>query len=131
MAENLKFTEDHLWVRVSGKRAQVGLSEYLQDELGEIIAVELPDIGDVLERGESFGEIESVKTVSDLIAPLSGTISATNAELEDQPALVNEDPYREGWLLEIELSDKSELEDLMDPDEYEDFTEGEGGAEDE
>ena len=131
MAENLKFTEDHLWVRVSGKRAQVGLSEYLQDELGEIIAVELPDIDDVLERGESFGEIESVKTVSDLIAPLSGTISATNAELEDQPALVNEDPYREGWLLEIELSDKSELEDLMDPDEYEDFTEGESGDEDE
>ncbi len=131
MAENLKFTEDHLWVRVSGKRAQVGLSEYLQDELGEIIAVELPDVGDTLERGESFGEIESVKTVSDLIAPLSGTISSTNTDLEDQPALVNEDPYREGWLLEIELSDKSELDDLMDPDEYEDFTEGGGEDEDE
>lgn len=131
MAENLKFTEDHLWVRASGKRAQVGLSEYLQDELGEIIAVELPDVGDTLERGESFGEIESVKTVSDLIAPLSGTISSTNTDLEDQPALVNEDPYREGWLLEIELSDKSELDDLMDPDEYEDFTEGGGGDEDE
>ncbi|MGE0824726.1 MAG: glycine cleavage system protein GcvH [Candidatus Binatia bacterium] len=129
MAENLKFTEDHLWVRVSGKRAQVGLSEYLQDELGEVIAVELPDIGDALERGESFGEVESVKTVSDLIAPLSGTVSATNTELEDQPALINEDPYHEGWLLEIELSDKSELDDLMDRDEYEDFTEG--GAEDE
>src|SRR5262249_3539473 len=124
MAENLKFTDDHLWVRVSGKRAHVGLSEYMQDEMGEIIAIELPDIGDALGKGESFGEIESVKTVTDLIAPVSGTVSATNADLEDHPALVNEDPYHEGWLLEIELSDKAELEDLMDPDEYEDFTEG-------
>lgn len=125
MAENLKFTEDHLWVRVSGKRAQVGLSDYFQDELGEILTVELPDVGDVLERGESFGEIESVTTVTELIAPVSGTISATNSELDDNPALVNEDPYHEGWLLEIELSDKTELEELLDPDEYEDFTAGE------
>jgi glycine cleavage system H protein len=124
MAENLKFTEDHLWVRVSGKRAQVGLSDYFQDELGEILTVELPDVGDVVERGESFGEIESVTTVTDLLAPVSGTISATNSELDDNPALVNEDPYHEGWLLEIELSDKAELEELMDPDEYEDMTAG-------
>jgi len=124
MAENLKFTEDHLWVRVSGKRAQVGLSDYFQDELGEILTVELPDVGDVVERGESFGEIESVTTVTDLLAPVSGTISATNSELDDNPALVNEDPYHEGWLLEIELSDKMELEELMDPDEYEDMTAG-------
>jgi len=121
MADSLKFTEDHLWIRVEGRRAQVGLSEYAQDELGEVIAVELPDVGDVLEKGESFGEIESVKTVSDLIAPVSGTISAVNAELEDHPSLVNEDPYHEGWLVELELSDKSEIEDLMDPDEYEEF----------
>jgi glycine cleavage system H protein len=121
MADSLKFTEDHLWIRVEGRRAQVGLSEYAQDELGEVIAVELPDVGDVLEKGESFGEIESVKTVSDLIAPVSGTISAVNAELEDHPSLVNEDPYHEGWLVELELSDKNEIEDLMDPDEYEEF----------
>jgi glycine cleavage system H protein len=124
MAENLKFTEDHLWVRVSGKRVQVGISDYFQDELGEILTVELPDIGDVVERGESFGEIESVTTVTDLLAPVSGTISATNSELDDNPALVNEDPYHEGWLLEIELSDKTELEELMEPDEYEDMTAG-------
>ena len=129
MAENLKFTEDHLWVRVSGKRAQVGLSDYFQDELGEILTVELPDVGDVLERGESFGEVESVTTVTELIAPISGTISATNSELDDNPALVNEDPYHEGWLLEIELSDKTELEELLDPDEYEDFAAGEAGDE--
>ncbi len=121
MADSLKFTGDHLWVRIEGRRAQVGLSEYAQDELGEVIAVELPDVGDPLEKGESFGEIESVKTVSDLIAPVSGTVSAVNAELEDHPSLVNEDPYHEGWLVELELSDKNELEDLMDPDEYEEF----------
>ncbi len=121
MADSLKFTEDHLWVRVEGRRAHVGLSDYAQDELGEVIAVELPDIGDTLEKGESFGEIESIKTVSDLIAPVSGTISAVNAELEDHPSLVNEDPYHEGWLVEIELSDRNEIEDLMDPDEYEEF----------
>jgi len=121
MADSLKFTDDHLWVRVEGKRAQVGLSEYAQDELGEVIAVELPDVGDTLEKGESFGEVESIKTVSELVAPVSGTISAVNAELEDHPSLVNEDPYHEGWLVEIELSDKDEVEDLMDPDEYEEF----------
>jgi glycine cleavage system H protein len=122
MADSLKFTGDHLWVRIEGRRAQIGLSEYAQDELGEVIAVELPDVGDPLEKGESFGEIESVKTVSDLIAPVSGTVSAVNAELEDHPSLVNEDPYHEGWLVELELSDKTEIEDLMDPDEYEEFT---------
>lgn len=125
MAENLKFTEDHLWVRVEGKRAQLGLSEYAQDELGEVIAVELPDVGDLLEKSESFGEIESVRSVSDLVAPVSGKVVAINVELEDHPTMVNEDPYHEGWLLEIELSDKSEIEDLMDPDEYEEFANAE------
>ena len=129
MAENLKFTEDHLWVRVSGKRVQVGISDYFQDKLGEILTVELPDVGDVVERGESFGEIESVTTVTDLLAPVSGTISAINGELDDTPSLVNEDPYHEGWLLEIELSDKTELEELLEPDEYEDMTAG--GSEEE
>ena len=128
MADNLKFTEDHLWVRVNGKRARIGLSDFGQDELGEIIAVELPDEGDSLERGESFGEIESVKTVSDLIAPVSGRVLSTNDDLEDHPALVNDDPYHEGWLLEVELSDKEEIEDLLDPEEYEEVS---GGEEDE
>jgi glycine cleavage system H protein len=125
MADNLKFTEDHLWVRVNGKRARIGLSDFGQDELGEIIAVELPDEGDSLERGESFGEIESVKTVSDLIAPVSGRVLSTNDDLEDHPALVNDDPYHEGWLLEVELSDKEEIEDLLDPEEYEEVSGGE------
>lgn len=119
MAEHLKFTKDHLWVRIEGKRAQVGLSEYAQDELGEVIAVELPDVGDALEQGESFGEIESTKTVSDLLAPVTGRVLAVNTDLEDHPTLVNEDPYHEGWLVELELKDRAELDDLMDPDEYE------------
>ena len=125
MADNLKFTEDHLWVRVNGKRARIGLSDFGQDELGEIIAVELPDEGDSLERGESFGEIESVKTVSDLIAPVSGRILSTNSDLEDHPALVNDDPYHDGWLVEIELSDKEEIDELLDPEEYEEVSLGE------
>jgi glycine cleavage system H protein len=90
-----------------------------------VIAVELPDVGDGLEKGESFGEIEGANSVSELIAPVSGTISAVNPDLEDHPALINDDPYHEGWLLEIELNDKSEIEDLMDADEYEEYASGE------
>src|SRR5215831_9517299 len=119
MADVLKFTEDHLWLRVEGNRAQVGISEYGQAELGEIIAVELPDVGDELEKGEPFGEIESVRTVSELLSPLTGTVVAINAELDDHPAIVNEDPYHEGWLVEIEMANEAELEEMMDADEYE------------
>ncbi len=115
----LCFTEEHLWVRVDGERAQIGLSEYGQDALGEIIAVELPNVGESLERGVSFGELESVRTLQELIAPVSGTVSAVNAELDDQPRLVNEDPYHDGWLIEVKLSDEAELEDLLAADDYE------------
>jgi glycine cleavage system H protein len=125
MAETLKFTEDHLWVRIEGNRAQLGISEYGQAELGEIIAVELPDVGDELEKGEPFGEIESVRTVSELLSPLTGTVVSINAELDDHPAIVNEDPYHEGWLVEIEVTDESELEEMMDADEYEEYAAGE------
>ena len=125
MADDLKFSQDHLRVRIEGNRAHLGISEYGQVELGEVIAVELPDVGDEVEKGEPFGEIESVRTVSELLAPLSGTVVATNNELDDHPAIVNEDPYHEGWLVEIELADEAELEDLMDADEYEEYASGE------
>jgi len=125
MADVLKFTEDHLWLRVEGNRAQIGISDYGQAELGEVIAVELPDVGDEVEKGEPFGELESVRTVSELLSPLTGTVSAINSELEDHPAIVNEDPYHEGWLVEIKMTDEGELEDLMDADEYEEFASGE------
>jgi glycine cleavage system H protein len=124
MADTLKFTEDHLWIRVEGNRAQLGVSDYGQSELGEVIAVEIPDVGDEMEKGEPFGEIESVRTVTELISPLSGTVTAVNGELEDHPRIVNEDPLHEGWLIEIELADEAELEDLMDLDEYEEFAAG-------
>src|SRR5215831_2051942 len=124
MADVLKFTEDHLWLRVEGNRAQLGISDYGQAELGEVIAVELPDVGDEVEKGESFGEVESVRTVSELLAPLSGTVTAINTELEDHPRIVNEDPYHEGWLVEIDMTDEAELEELMDSDEYEEFASG-------
>lgn len=122
MADVLKFTDDHLWVRVEGNRVQIGITEFGQNELGEVIAVEVPDVGDELEKGDPFGEIETVRTVQELIAPLSGSVTAVNTELEDQPRIVNEDPLHEGWLIEIEMADESELEDLMEIDEYEEFS---------
>ena len=125
MADVLKFTDDHLWVRVEGTRVQIGITEFGQNELGEVIAVEVPDVGDEFEKGDPFGEIETVRTVQELIAPLSGSVTAVNTELEDQPRIVNEDPLHEGWLIEIEMADESELEDLMEIDEYEEFS-GEG-----
>ena len=125
MADTLKFTEDHLWVRVEGTRAKLGISEYGQNEFGEVIAVEVPDVGDEIEKGEPFGEVETVRTVCELISPLSGAVTATNTDLEDHPRIVNEDPLHEGWLVEIELADEAELEELMDLDEYEEFAAGE------
>ena len=121
----LRFSDDHLWVRAEAARAQIGISDQGQDSIGEVIAVELPDVGDSIEKGEPFGELESVRTVSELLSPLTGTVTAINTELEDHPAIVNEDPYHEGWLVEIKLQDEAELEDLMDADEYEEFASGE------
>lgn len=117
----LRFSDDHLWVRAEADRAQIGISDQGQDAIGEVIAVELPDIGDTIEKGEAFGELESVRTVHELIAPVSGTVRAVNGELEDHPSIANEDPYHEGWLIEVSLDDESELEDLMAADEYEEY----------
>jgi glycine cleavage system H protein len=125
MAEALKFTQSHLWIRVDGQRAHLGVSEYGQVELGEVIGTELPEIGDELEKGQPFGELESVRTVSELVAPISGTVTDINSELEDQPTVVNEDPYHEGWLVEVELRDEEEIDVLMDADEYELYVAGE------
>jgi glycine cleavage system H protein len=120
----LRFSDEHLWVRAEADRAQVGVSDQGQDTIGEIIAVELPDVGDSIEKGEPFGELESVRTVHELIAPVTGTVRAVNGELEDHPSLANEDPYHEGWLIEIELADENELEDLMATEDYEEYVAG-------
>ena len=117
--EALRFTRDHLWVRVDGRHARIGLSEHGQVALGEIKAVELPEIGDALERGETFGELESPRTVAELCAPVSGTVTAINTELEDSPSLVNDDPHHDGWLVEVALSDPDELDELMSAEQYE------------
>ena len=120
----LRFSDDHLWVRAEADRAQIGISDQGQDAIGEVIAVELPDVGDSIERGEPFGELESVRTVQELIAPVNGTVRAVNGELEDHPSLANEDPYHEGWLIEVELADDAELEELMATEDYEEFVAG-------
>ena len=124
VATVLRFSEDHLWVRAEADRAQIGISDQGQDALAEVIGVELPDVGDSVEKGEVFGELESVRTVQELISPVNGTVRAVNGDLEDHPSLANEDPYHEGWLIEIELDDENELEALMATEEYEDYVGG-------
>src|SRR5262245_9109494 len=115
----LRFTAEHLWVRADGERAQIGVSDYAQAGLGEIIAVELPGIGEEIERGSTFGEVESVRTVQELVAPISGLVTAVNEDLEGHAELLNEDPYHEGWLIEVKIRDESELDELIPVDEYE------------
>ena len=118
MEKDVKVSKHHIWASVEDRHVHLGVTNYLQRELGTVISVELPDVGDKIEEGEVFAEIESVSTVHELIAPLSGTVLAVNAQLDEHPALLNEDPYGEGWLIEARLNNESELESLMDMDEY-------------
>ena len=118
---NLKYSEDHEWVKVDGDTVTIGITEFAQSELGDIVFVELPDEGDELEKGEDFGSVESVKTVSELYAPVSGEVIDINEELEDSPELVNESPYEEAWMLKIKLSDESQLDELMDAAAYDEM----------
>ena len=116
--ENLLYTQEHEWVRVDGKKAVVGITQFAQDQLGDIVFVELPEVGTLIEQESPFGVVESVKTVSDLYAPISGTVTASNEDLEAHPEQVNSEPYGTGWIIEIEISDEKELEKLMSPDNY-------------
>jgi len=117
---DLRFMDSHEWVRVDDGTATVGISDFAQDELGDIVFVELPGEGDELTKDEDFGVVESIKAVSDVYAPVSGTVTDTNDALIDEPELVNDDPYGEGWMLKLDLADESELDDLFDADAYED-----------
>lgn len=117
----LRFSEDHLWLRVEADRSQIGISDFGQEALGELIGVELPEIGDTLEKGEPFAQLESVRTLRELVAPVNGKVVAINDELDNHPALPNEDPYHEGWLIEVELDNEDELDELMASEEYEEF----------
>lgn len=118
--ENLKYTKDHEWVRVEGDEAYVGVTDFAQSELGDIVFIDIDSEGETLEQEEIFGSVEAVKTVSDLFMPLSGTILEFNSKLEDESELVNSDPYGEGWMIKIKLSDPSQLDGLMDVATYQD-----------
>jgi len=124
--KDFKYTKTHEWIKVEGNTGRVGLSDFAQDHLGEIVFVELPEVGDEVAQGESFGVVESVKAVSDCYAPASGKVVKVNEALADSPELINSDPHGEGWLFEVELSDESELDNLMDLAAYEKFEAEEG-----
>lgn len=117
--KNLLYSEEHEWVRVEGNKAYIGITAFAQSELGDIVFVELPEVGSTIQQDEPFGSVESVKTVSELYAPLSGKVIEVNGELEDAPELVNSSPYEKAWMIVVELADEAELEKLMDADKYE------------
>ncbi|MBI4251968.1 MAG: glycine cleavage system protein GcvH [Candidatus Tectomicrobia bacterium] len=123
--KQLKYSREHEWVKVEGNIAQVGITDYAQSELGDVVYVELPEVGADVEANNTFGVVESVKAVSDLFAPVTGSITEVNPQLEEEPELVNSDPYEDGWMVKIEMNDPSELNDLLDADEYKTFVEEE------
>ena len=114
----LKYTKEHEWIRVEGEEAVVGITDYAQSQLGDIVFVECETVGDELEAGETFGIIEAVKTVSDLYLPVAGEVLEFNEELEGEPELVNKDPYGKGWIVKIKISDETELDGLLNADAY-------------
>ena len=117
--ENLRYTSEHEWIRVEGEEAFVGITDYAQSELGEIVFIDVPTVGETVGQGEVFGSIEAVKTVSDLNMPVTGEVLEVNGALDVQPELVNNDPYGEGWIIRISVKDAAELENLMDAATYE------------
>lgn len=117
--DDLKYSSEHEWARIGTEEVvEVGITHYAQDTLGDVVFVELPEIGSRVDQFDKFGEIESVKAVSDLFSPVSGTVTAVNEELEQSPELCNSDPYGDGWIMEVKLDDPSELEELMDSETY-------------
>ncbi|MFZ6666338.1 glycine cleavage system protein GcvH [Peijinzhouia sedimentorum] len=120
--EELKYTEDHEWIRVDGDIATIGITEFAQSELGDIVYVEIETVGDEIGAGEVFGTVEAVKTVSDLFMPIDGTVLEFNEELENAPELVNEDPYGKGWMIKIKMSNPSQLDGLLSTDSYREVT---------
>ncbi|MBS4200200.1 glycine cleavage system protein GcvH [Bacillus sp. FJAT-49732] len=120
--KELRYSEEHEWVKVEEGKIRIGITDFAQSELGDIVFVELPEVGDEVTADEPFGSVESVKTVSELYAPLSGKVVAVNEDLDDSPEFVNESPYEKAWMIVIEPSDLSELDNLMSADEYEKMT---------
>lgn len=116
--ENLKYTNEHEWIRVEGDIAYVGITDYAQEQLGDIVFVDIPTVGETLEANETFGTIEVVKTISDLFLPVVGEVMEQNENLEENPELVNKDPYGEGWLIKIKPANLSDVDDLLDAEAY-------------
>jgi glycine cleavage system H protein len=116
--ENLKYTNDHEWIRVEGNTGIIGITDHAQGELGDVVYIDIPDDINEIKTGESFGTIEAVKTVADMLAPLSGKVLEVNRSLNDNPEVVNKDPYGEGWMIKIEISNLAELDSLMDVAAY-------------
>jgi glycine cleavage system H protein len=119
--EGLKYSKEHEWVLVEGKSATIGITEYAQEELGDIVYVELPEVGEKVVKDDPFGAVESVKAVSDVYAPVSGAVLEVNDVLPDNPETINDDPYGDGWMIRVELSDLDDLKDLMDAEEYAEY----------
>jgi glycine cleavage system H protein len=119
--KELRYTEEHEWVKVEGGNVRIGITDFAQHELGDIVFVELPEVGDEITANEPFGSVESVKTVSELYAPVSGKIVEINEDLNDNPEFVNESPYEKAWMIVVEVSDNSEVEKLMTPEQYEEL----------
>ena len=121
---HLRYSSDHEWVSVEGTRARVGITDYAQDALGDVVYVQVPTVGQVVNAGDSFGEVESTKSVSDVYAPVSGTVVAVNEALAGTPEALNQDPYGNGWLCEIEMSDVAQIDTLLDAEGYQALTAG-------
>ncbi|MEH7883564.1 glycine cleavage system protein GcvH [Bacillus sp. JJ1609] len=120
--KELRYSEEHEWVKVEGEKVRVGITDFAQSELGDIVFVELPEVGDEISADEPFGSVESVKTVSELYAPVSGKVVAVNEDLNDSPEFVNESPYEKAWMIVVEPSDNSEVDKLMTAEQYEEMT---------
>ena len=123
--ENLHYSKDHEWVRVDGNIATIGITDHAQDQLGDVVYVELPKAGDKFAANESFGSVESVKAVSELFTPVTGEVTEVNPSLADEPEHVNKDPYGEGWMMRVKMSNPGEVDSLLAAAEYEDFTKAE------
>ena len=124
LPSELKYTKDHEWIKIEGDVATVGITEFAQGELGDIVYVDVDTLDDTVEEGDVFGSVEAVKTVSDLFMPLSGEVIEFNEELEEEPELVNSDPYGKGWMIKIKTSDSSQINDLLDAAAYQELIEG-------
>ncbi len=129
--EGLKYSKEHEWVLVEDNVAIIGITEFAQGELGDIVFVELPEVGEKISKDDPFGSLESVKAVSDIFAPISGTVVEINDALPDSPETINEDPYGDGWMIKVQMTDMDELKDLMSPDDYAEFIKQQNEEEDE